>query len=160
MNRADITSLFPDATRDQVDKLMSINGDDINKAKGELETLKTQLADVQKELESAKKDTAKEDELKAALDRAEALQNELDSRKRSDSIREMRAKVAKETQVPVELLSYETEEECVNQAKAIADYAKTAGGYPSLPDGGEVTKPVSTGSNAAWESFAAQINKQ
>ena len=41
MKRDDITALFPDATAEQIDKLMSINGSDINKAKGDLENIKS-----------------------------------------------------------------------------------------------------------------------
>jgi hypothetical protein len=46
MKRTDITALFPDATPDQIDKLMDLNGGDINRAKGELDGLKTQLTNI------------------------------------------------------------------------------------------------------------------
>ena len=40
MKRTDITELFPDATAEQIDKLMDLNGQDINKAKGELDAIR------------------------------------------------------------------------------------------------------------------------
>ena len=49
MKRTDITELFPDATAEQVDKLMGLNGADINKAKGELDTIRGQLTAAQEE---------------------------------------------------------------------------------------------------------------
>ena len=45
MKRTDITDLFPDASKEAIDKLMGINGADINAAKAELEALRTELTD-------------------------------------------------------------------------------------------------------------------
>ena len=36
MKRADITALFPEATKDQIDQILNLNGADINAAKGGL----------------------------------------------------------------------------------------------------------------------------
>ena len=47
MKRTDITELFPDAPKETVDKIMSLNGADINAAKAEMDTLRQQLADAQ-----------------------------------------------------------------------------------------------------------------
>ena len=43
MKRTDITEIFPEATKEQIDKLMGINGADINAAKSELESLQQQI---------------------------------------------------------------------------------------------------------------------
>ena len=44
MKRTDITGLFPDATAEQINALMDINGADINSAKAGFADLQTQLA--------------------------------------------------------------------------------------------------------------------
>ena len=157
MKREDITSLFPDATKEQIDKLMGINGNDINKAKSDTESLTTQLAAARSEIETLKANS-NADELEQARQLASSLQTELDDMKAADVLRQMRERVSKATKVPVELLTGETEEACTEQANSILEFAKPT--YPRVPDAGEVTKPVSTGSNAAWESFAAQLSKK
>ena len=136
MKRTDITALFPDATPDQIDKLMDLNGADINKAKGDLDGLKEQLASAQGELATLKAGAPQADKLKEATDRAAALQAELDGMKKANDLRAMREKVAGETKVPAALLSGETEEACTAQAKAILEFAKP-NGYPAVKDGGE-----------------------
>lgn len=80
---------------------------------------------------------ANKTELQKATERAEGLQAELDKLKNEYTVREMREKVAKETGVPVNLLTGGTEEDCRAQAKAIAEYAKPSA-YPKVRDGGEV----------------------
>lgn len=134
MKRTDITELFPEATAEQIDKLMDLNGQDINKAKGELDALKGQLTAAQEEISKIK---AKPDSVEEITARANALQAELDSMKRAEELRTMRAKVSNEHNVPAELLTGETEEACAEQAKAILAFAKPSG-YPSLRDGGEL----------------------
>lgn len=132
MKRTDITALFPDATDEQIDKIMNLNGADINKAKGDLDSLKEQLTAAQAKLA----EHPKEDALKEATDKLAALQEELDKRNHADALRTMRDKVAAENKIPAALLTGETEEACAEQAKAILAFAKS-NGYPSVRDGGE-----------------------
>ena len=132
MKRTDITDLFPEATAEQIDKLMDLNGQDINKAKGELDTIKSQLTAAQGEIEKFKVN-----DLESANARANQLQAELDSLKRAEELRAMREKVSSEHSVPANLLTGETEEACAEQAKAILAFAKPSG-YPHLMDGGEI----------------------
>lgn len=134
MKRTDITELFPEATAEQIDKLMDLNGQDINKAKGELDAIKGQLTAAQEEISKIK---AKPESVEEITAKANALQAELDSMKRAEELRTMRAKVSSEHNVPAELLTGETEEACAEQAKAILAFAKPSG-YPSLRDGGEL----------------------
>ena len=54
MKRTDITDLFPEATKEQIDKLMDINGADITKLRGDLETLRVQLTNANNEIERLK----------------------------------------------------------------------------------------------------------
>lgn len=143
MKRTDITALFPDATPDQIDKLMDLNGGDINRAKGELDGLKTQLTSAQEELAALKAAAPEKDKLKEATDRAEALQAELDGIKKANEAREMRDKVAKETGLPVDMMEFLTgadEEACLAQAKKLVERIK-AGGYPKVKDPGEARTP-------------------
>ena len=137
MQRKDITDLFPDATKEQIDKLMGINGTDINTAKGELTSLQTQLTAAQGEIQKLKDGAAgKPDELAEAKRAIENLTNELNGMKHADAVRQVREKVSGEKKVPAGLLTGETEEACTAQADAILAFAKS-GSYPSVPDGGE-----------------------
>ena len=83
---------------------------------------------------------ASKSELQKAQERAQALQQQIDTMTKADKIRKIREQVAQETGVPVTLLYGEDEESCKAQAKAIQEYAKP-GEYPSVKDGGEVIKP-------------------
>ena len=107
MKRTDITSLFPEATDDQINALMSINGNDINS-------------------------TA----LQEAIDKANGLQSELDAMKAAEAVRVTREEVARSIGVPAHLLTADTKEECEAQAQSILEFAKPSK-YPNVPDGGE-----------------------
>lgn len=95
---------------------------------------------------------ASKTELQKEKDKTAALQKELDGIKNANKLKELRDKVAKETGVPAELLTGETEEACKDQAKNILAFAKGSG-YPVVKDGGEVTKPTGQGTRdqfAKW----------
>lgn len=157
MQRKDITDLFPDATKEQIDKLMGINGTDINNAKGELDGLKAQLTTAQGELEKLKKGAeGQPDKLKEAMEAVTALQNELNGMKHAETVRLMREKVSGEKKVPANLLTGETEETCTAQADAILAFAKT-GSYPSVPDGGEAGKPSTLTTRDKFAQWADQF---
>lgn len=135
MKRTDITELFPEATDEQVKKLMDLNGADINAAKKGVTDLQAQLADAQAKLQAG----GASDELQQTV---AALQNELNGMKQAESLRVIREKVAKEKNVPASLLTAETEEACAQQADAILTFAKGQG-YPAVPDGGDPHPPTS-----------------
>ena len=136
MKRSDITDIWPEATKEQIDKIMSINGADINGAKGELEGIKGQLTTAQAELQKLKDGAGTPDELKDAKDAIAALQNELNGMKHAETVRQMREKISGEKKIPASLLTGETEEACNAQADAILAFAKSSG-YPNVHDGGE-----------------------
>lgn len=98
---------------------------------------------------------ANKTELQKATERAEGLQAELDKLKNEYAVREMREKVAKETGVPVNLLTGGTEEDCRAQAKAIAEYAKPSA-YPKVRDGGEVTNVGNMTTRQQFAEWAKQ----
>lgn len=156
MKREQITELFPEATKEQIDKIMALNGSDINSAKGELDTLKNQLTTAQGELEKLKKGAqGQPDKLKEASDAIKALQAELSGMKKAEELRIMREKVSAEKSIPMSLLTGETEEACAAQADAILAFAKTgAGGYPALRDAGEHSAPATTATRDKFADWA------
>lgn len=153
MQRTDITALFPEATKEQIDKLMDINGSDINKAKGDLTSLQSALSAAQTEL-AALKAKPGESDLARQL---KAVSDELASLKQANTLRELREKVSKATGVPASLLTAETEEACTSQAEAIKAFSDAKpGAYPRVKDGGEVR---TDGQTATREQFAEYFNK-
>lgn len=143
MKRTDITELFPEAPKETIDKIMSLNGADVNAAKAEVETLKQQLAEAQKS-------AANNEELKKAQQQIDQLTQELTGMKAAETLRLTREKVAGEKKVPVHLLTGETEEACAKQADEILAFAQPSG-YPQVRDGGEV--PI-TPKRTTREKFA------
>lgn len=94
---------------------------------------------------------ANKSELQKANERAIALEAELNNLRSANEIREIRDKVASETNVPANLLTGSTEEECKAQAEAIKAYANPT--YPTLKDGGEVqitSKPSAKDDFKQW----------
>ena len=151
MKREDITKQFPDATKEQIDALMAINGEDINKAKGDFEQVKKDLTKAQDDLAAAK--SGDPEELQRAKDDAAQYKKELDAMKLAESLREMRGKVAKAKNIPAELLTGDTEEACTAQADKILAFAKVPAA-PTLPNPGEPTgaaaKPDTAQQFAEW----------
>lgn len=143
MKRTDITDLFPDAPKESIDKLMAINGADVNAAKSELESLRAQL-------EKAKTSP----ELQEAQQQIAQLQNELNGMKNAETVRKIREKVSSEKKIPAELLTGETEDACAKQADSILAFAQ-ATGYPVLRDAGESSHSSQAKTRdkfAAWAS--------
>ena len=145
MKRTDITQLFPDAPKETIDKLMDLNGADVNAVKAEVETLKTQLAEAQKNKAG--------EELQKAQQQITQLQTELDGMKAAETIRLTREKVAGEKKVPVHLLTGETEEACAKQADELLAYVQSSKSYPTLPDGGEVPRTPSVTPKQKFEEW-------
>jgi hypothetical protein len=152
MKRTDITSLFPEATDDQIKALMDINGNDINNAKKGVEELQTSLNDANAKLADMENTGTA---LQEAIDRANGLQSELDSMKAAETLRLTREEVAKSIGVPAHLLTAETKEECEAQAQQILEFAKPSK-YPSVPDGGE---PIGNPQKATRDQFAEYFNE-
>ncbi|MEE1210593.1 MAG: hypothetical protein U0K60_11185 [Parafannyhessea umbonata] len=142
MKRADITELFPEAPKEAIDKLMGINGADVNAAKAELEDLRAQLAAA-----------ANNEDLQKAQQQAAQLQQELDAMKAAETIRLTREKVAAEKKVPAHLLTGETEEACAKQADEILAFANPTG-YPRFRDAGEPHNPPTPATRDKFAEWA------
>lgn len=125
------------ATKEQIDKLMGINGSDINAAKSEVDALRQQLTDQNGA------------EMKKAQQHIDKLTSELNGMKAAESIRLTREKVASEKKIPVNLLTGETEEACAKQAYDILAFATPS--YPTIKDGGE---PYGTPKTNTRDQFA------
>lgn len=152
MKRTDITSLFPEATDDQINALMSINGNDINNAKKGLEELQTAYKEAQTKLANVDSNSTA---LQEAIDRANGLQTELDTMKAAETVRATREEVARSIGVPAHLLTADTKEACEAQAKSILEFAKP-NAYPTVPDGGE---PIGAPKKATRDQFADYFNQ-
>jgi hypothetical protein len=97
---------------------------------------------------------ANKTELQKANEKASALEAELNAMKAANEVREIRMNVSKATNVPFELLTGSTEEECKAQAEAIKAYANPS--YPTVRDGGEV---ANTGKATTRDQFAQYVSQ-
>lgn len=84
------------------------------------------------ELEEANKT-----ELEKANEKAAKLQAELDGIKKAAELREMREKIATENNIPANLLTGTSEEECKAQVESIKGLLNANGIPTSVSDGGE-----------------------
>lgn len=148
MKRTDITDLFPEASKEAIDKLLSINGADVNAVKTELAGMKDKLAEAEQFRMAG-------EELTKAKQKIGDLTAEIDGMKRAETVRLTRDKIAGEKNVPAHLLTGETEEACAAQADAILAFAQPKG-YPSVRDGGEVQVKPPVGTR---DQFADYFNK-
>ena len=82
------------------------------------ETLKQKAAEFDKMQEENKS------ELQKATERADSLEKELTALKKANEVQAIRQKISKATGVPTELLTAETEDDCLAQAQAINAYAQ------------------------------------
>ena len=95
-------------------------------------------------------------ELQKAQEERDALKAELEGMKKANSVRELREKDAKEKNIPANLLTGETEEDCTAQADAILSFAMP-NAYPAVKDGGEVRKTMKKDTAS---QFADWFNEQ
>lgn len=148
MKRAEISEIFPEATKEQVEAIMTLHG----KALADVEKLENDLKAAQEALATAKAGD-KSEELRKALESLAATNSELSALKAANEVRQIREKVSTAKGIPINLLTGETEEACAAQADAILAFAKPSD-YPPVADGGE---PTNTGGDA-WTQFSAQLS--
>lgn len=104
------------------------------------------------ELEEANKT-----ELQKASEKATSLQNELNELKKANEIRGIREEVAKNMNIPANLLTADTKESCEEQAKTLLAFASAQQSYPNLRDSGEVNH---AGEASTRELFASFVGNQ
>lgn len=155
MKRTDITEIFPDATKEQLDKLMEINGADITAAKKGLDDVKTELSAANERLKDL-------DTLRERAGKVDDLQKELDGLKRTQQVKDIRAAVSKEKGVPASLLTAEDEDGCKKQADELLAWK----GPASTPNysidqllGGKAGKAGSSDTDAAFSQLRDDLFK-
>lgn len=114
------------------------------------EELKAKASKYDEQVEASKS------ELQKATERADSLQAELNALKSANEVRALREKVAKEKNIPANLLTGETEEDCTAQADAILSFAMP-NAYPAVKDSGEVRKTMKKDTAS---QFADWFNEQ
>ena len=144
MQRSEISNIFPEATKEQVEAIMALHGSSTTELRGQLETANA-------ELETLRNAPDRAAELETANSTIQSLQAELDGLKKADGVRQMRDKVAAAKKVPASLLTGETEEACTAQAEAILAFANP--GYPAVQDGGEATGSKGLSTREQFESW-------
>ena len=134
-------------TQDEVNRIVS------NRVAkyADYEELKGKAAKFDEAQEAAKSD------LQKAQEKAASLQAEVDAMKKRDTIRAMREEVSKEMGIPASLLTFDTEEECRNQARTILEFSKKTPGYPSVRDGGEVSTANKGTAKEQFEEWANNV---
>lgn len=100
---------------------------------------------------------ASKSELQKATERAQALEAELDTMKKTEEVRKMRESVAKELNIDAALLTADTEDACRAQAEGMINFFSSRDRYPALKDGGEVTN---TNKGTPQQQFADWWKKQ
>lgn len=95
-------------------------------------------------------------ELTKLQEESKKLKEELKSMKEAEQLRLTKEKIAKDSNIPLELLTEKTEEALLNQAAALANYIKQQPGYPVVKDGGEVS---GTGARPTAQAFNEWMQK-
>lgn len=134
------------------EELNSIVNDRLKRERAKYEDYEELKAKASKldELEEANKT-----ELQKANDQVEALKKELTALKSANSIREIREKVSAATGIPASLLTGETEDDCLAQAKGILDYSKSTP-YPVVKDGGELQNTIKSTTREQFNEWATK----
>ena len=101
-----------------------------------------------------KLEEANKSELQKASERVASLEAELNSMRKADEVRTLRDKVAKDTGIPANLLTGETEEECIEQANNIKAFANPS--YPTVKDAGEVHGTSKADTRTQFANWASE----
>lgn len=117
---------------------------------GDYEELKAKASKYDEQVEASKS------ELQKATERADSLQAELNALKSANEVRALREKVAKDKNIPANLLTGETEEDCIAQADAILSFAMP-NAYPAVKDGGEVRKTMKKDTASQFKDWFNEV---
>ena len=122
-----------------------------NEKYSDYEALKEKAAKFD-ELEAANKT-----ELEKATEQVKTLKAELEGIKKSSEISAMRTKIATENNVPIELLTGSTEEECTTQVTKIKELLSANGVPTGVSDGGEVVRNQKVDTRTSFAKWANQL---
>lgn len=144
MTREELTNILGEnASKEAIDQIMAINGNDVEKAKGKANDYKTQLTSLTQQLEESKKTI---ENLEKAQGDVSALQAEIEKYKAADAKREEEAQKAQ-----LEAILSQTADEALKDKKFVNDVTKN---YYH----GELMKALADKANAgksATDLFAA-----
>lgn len=146
MQRSEISNIFPEATKEQVEAIMALHGSSTTELRGQLEAANAELETLRNAPDHAA-------ELNTANSTIQSLRAELDGLRAADSVRQIREKVAGAKNIPANLLTADTEEACTAQADAILAFARP-GAYPTVKDGGE---PAGKPGASTRDQFASWV---
>lgn len=104
----------------------------------------------------AAEEAAKTD-LQKATELAESYKAKFEAYEKEINTRNAREKVANEKGIPANLLTGETEEECIKQADNILAWRGTQSKYPNIKDSGEVIK---TAGGKTRDQFSDWFNEK
>lgn len=153
MTREDIKAQFSDATKEQIDAIMAIHGNDINaeKSKTKAEADKRKAAE-----DDLARLQGESDDINKVRKQLADTQGELDALKASNAANAARAKVAAEKGIPVELLTADTEEDCTAQADSLLAWKNPEGAqrYADTHDKGGGGADSAAGKDDAFRELA------
>lgn len=138
-------------TQDEVNAIIAKRIGEVQGKYADYDALKTKAEKYDAAEEAAKT------ELQKAQEKAEALQEQINTMTKADNIRKIREKVSQAKKIPVNILTGETEEECTAQADAILAFAKPAG-YPKVRDGGEARTSRGGGTRDQFADWFKSMN--
>lgn len=95
---------------------------------------------------------ANKSELQKATEEVATLKAQVAQMTKDNEVREMRDKVSKESGIPANLLTADSEDECKAQAEAIKAFANP--NYPNVRDGGEVQTPTNADTRTQFAEWA------
>lgn len=95
-------------------------------------------------------------ELQKSQEQVAELQAKLDKIQKDAEIGRIKSKISTEKGIPVDLLTGETEEACLEQAEKILAFAQFNGGYPVIRDAGEIAKTTKV---TTRQQFADWVNE-
>ena len=98
-------------------------------------------------------EAANKSELEKANEKLKAVTAELEGMKKAQELSALRTKIATENNVPVELITATTEDECKAQALKVRELTSANGIPVSVSDGGEVVRTGKVDNRTAFANW-------
>lgn len=133
------------------DELNAIVGERVARERDKYEGFEEYKA---KAAEFDRLEEANKSELQKASEEVASLKAQVAQMTKDNEVREMRDKVSKESGIPANLLTADSEDECKAQAEAIKAFANP--NYPNVRDGGEVQTSSNADTRTQFADWATQ----